>query len=53
MLKKVAIYLLPLLLAGGSRPWQGKPQRIPGRIQCEYYDEGGGGRGRPLLHKIG
>lgn len=43
MLNKVVIYLLPLVLAGASRPWQGKPQHIPGRIQCEFYDEGGEG----------
>lgn len=26
-----------------SRPWKGKPQAIPGRIECELYDEGGEG----------
>jgi len=26
-----------------SRPWQGRPQRIPGRVECELYDEGGEG----------
>jgi hypothetical protein len=24
-------------------PWQGKPQSIPGRVQCELYDTGGEG----------
>src|SRR6201746_447576 len=24
-----------------GRPWQGKTQQIPGKIECEYYDEGG------------
>lgn len=27
----------------GTRPWLGTPQRIPGRVQCELYDEGGEG----------
>ncbi|MBS1661851.1 MAG: carbohydrate-binding protein [Bacteroidetes bacterium] len=26
-----------------STPWQGKPQEIPGRVECELYDEGGEG----------
>lgn len=43
MFNKAIIGLLLALLAGGSRPWQGKPQHIPGRIQCELYDEGGDG----------
>jgi hypothetical protein len=24
-------------------PWQGKPQQIPGRVECEFYDLGGEG----------
>lgn len=26
-----------------GKPWQGKLQSIPGRIECEWYDEGGEG----------
>jgi hypothetical protein len=26
-----------------GKPWQNKPQRIPGKIECEYYDLGGEG----------
>jgi len=26
-----------------GRPWQNKAQKIPGRIECEYYNEGGEG----------
>ncbi|WP_426667158.1 carbohydrate-binding protein [Mucilaginibacter sp. McL0603] len=26
-----------------GKPWQNKTQQIPGRIECEYYDEGGEG----------
>jgi len=26
-----------------GHPWQNKKQEIPGRVQCEYYDEGGEG----------
>ena len=43
MFNKITLCLLLTLFAGGSRPWQGKPQQIPGRVQCELYDEGGEG----------
>ncbi|MEN2399095.1 carbohydrate-binding protein [Flavobacterium sp. MC2016-06] len=26
-----------------GKPWQGKPQQIPGKVECELYDEGGEG----------
>lgn len=26
-----------------GKPWQNKMQQIPGKIECEYYDEGGEG----------
>ena len=26
-----------------GKPWQGKMQQLPGRLGCEYYDEGGEG----------
>src|ERR1700761_6341600 len=26
-----------------GKPWQNKAQQIPGRMECEYYDEGGEG----------
>ena len=26
-----------------GKPWKGVPQLIPGRVQCEFYDEGGEG----------
>ncbi|MCR8556839.1 carbohydrate-binding protein [Mucilaginibacter sp. BJC16-A38] len=26
-----------------GKPWQGKPQHIPGKIECEFYDLGGEG----------
>ncbi len=26
-----------------GKPWQNKSQSIPGRVQCEFYDEGGEG----------
>jgi hypothetical protein len=26
-----------------GKPWQNKPQHIPGKIECEYYDLGGEG----------
>ncbi|HEX8019580.1 carbohydrate-binding protein [Mucilaginibacter sp.] len=26
-----------------GKPWQGKMQQLPGRLECEYYDEGGEG----------
>src|SRR5882724_2725202 len=25
----------------GTKPWNGAPQLIPGRVQCEFYDIGG------------
>jgi hypothetical protein len=24
-----------------GRPWQNKPQQIPGKVECEYYNQGG------------
>jgi hypothetical protein len=27
----------------GSKPWKGSPQVLPGRVECELYDEGGEG----------
>ncbi|HZE83971.1 MAG TPA: carbohydrate-binding protein [Puia sp.] len=27
----------------GTKPWNGAPQLIPGRVQCEFYDIGGEG----------
>lgn len=26
-----------------GKPWQGKPQRIPGKVECEFYNTGGEG----------
>ncbi|UOE46370.1 carbohydrate-binding protein [Mucilaginibacter sp. SMC90] len=26
-----------------GKPWQGKMQQLPGRLECEYYDQGGEG----------
>ena len=26
-----------------GKPWQGKPQHLPGKIECEFYDLGGDG----------
>lgn len=26
-----------------GKPWQGTPQQIPGKIECEYYNQGGQG----------
>lgn len=26
-----------------GKPWQGKMQQLPGKLECEYYDEGGEG----------
>jgi len=26
-----------------GKPWQNKIQQIPGRVECEYYNEGGEG----------
>lgn len=39
------LFYLPLATHAWTqtRPWQGKPQHIPGRVQCEFYDEGGEG----------
>jgi hypothetical protein len=30
-------------IANLGKPWQNKPQPIPGKIECEYYDLGGEG----------
>jgi hypothetical protein len=27
----------------GGKPWQNKPQQIPGRLECEFYNTGGEG----------
>jgi len=51
-MKRILIYLSLLLLAScaayyktanAGKPWQGKLQQIPGRIECELYNEGGEG----------
>jgi hypothetical protein len=36
-------YFLNFQTAYSGKPWQNKMQQIPGRIECEYYDEGGEG----------
>lgn len=28
-----------------GRPWNSRPQKIPGKLQCEWYDQGGEGVG--------
>ena len=47
--KTLAISLVCLVVSSrafgqpGTKPWKGVPQVIPGRIECEWYDEGGEG----------
>jgi hypothetical protein len=36
-------YFLNFQNTYSGKPWQNKIQQIPGRIECEYYDEGGEG----------
>lgn len=31
------------IAANSGKPWQNKPQHIPGKIECEFYDLGGEG----------
>jgi hypothetical protein len=31
------------LLVNTGKAYQNKPQKIPGRIECEYYNQGGEG----------
>ncbi|WP_208645519.1 carbohydrate-binding protein [Mucilaginibacter endophyticus] len=38
-----AIILCAFILNHTGKPWQGKMQQLPGRLECEYYDEGGEG----------
>jgi hypothetical protein len=38
-----AIYFLSSFITNKNEPWQNKPQQIPGRIECEFYDVGGEG----------
>jgi hypothetical protein len=42
------LFLLPLLLVfpqckNAGRAWNDSTQQIPGKIQCEFYDQGGEG----------
>jgi hypothetical protein len=30
-------------ITNSGKPWQNKPQQIPGKMQCEYYNTGGEG----------
>src|ERR1700741_5403098 len=30
-------------MVNAGKPYQNKPQQIPGRVECEYYNEGGEG----------
>jgi len=39
----VAIILCAFILNNAGKPWQGKLQQLPGRLECEYYNEGGEG----------
>lgn len=39
----LALLLSSFYFKQTSNPWKGKPQVIPGRIECELYDEGGAG----------
>jgi len=39
----VAIISCAFILNNTGKPWQGKMQQLPGRLECEYYDEGGEG----------
>jgi hypothetical protein len=50
IVRRILLAWVVFLLAGvnsfgqaGTRPWKGSPQVIPGRVQCELYDEGGEG----------
>ena len=51
MMKNIILSLLLLLLVSFTtvsilqqgQPWNGKPQLVPGRIECEWYDKGGEG----------
>jgi len=37
----VAIISCAFILNNTGKAWQGKMQQLPGRLECEYYDEGG------------
>ena len=39
----LCLYSFNYQAAYKGKPWQNKAQQIPGRIECEYYDEGGEG----------
>src|SRR5579872_3827774 len=43
LLASVFICVSNSKILGQSTPWQNKIQQIPGRIEFEYYDEGGEG----------
>jgi hypothetical protein len=30
-------------VTNAGKPWQGKPQQIPGKVECEFYNTGGEG----------
>jgi hypothetical protein len=41
----LAAFILPAMVSATIQPgpWKNKKQQIPGRIECEWYDEGGEG----------
>src|SRR5579864_7232683 len=43
LLNSVLICAFSPKLNGQSAPWQNTMQQVPGRIEFEYYDEGGEG----------
>lgn len=39
----VILFSCAFILNDAGKPWQGKMQQLPGKLECEYYDEGGEG----------
>ncbi|SEM58170.1 Carbohydrate binding module (family 6) [Mucilaginibacter gossypiicola] len=43
VLTATALILSAFIYKNTGKPWHGKMQQLPGRLECEYYDEGGEG----------
>jgi hypothetical protein len=41
MITAAALVLCGFIYKNIGKPWQGKMQQLPGRLECEYYNEGG------------
>jgi hypothetical protein len=39
----IALISCAFIYKNAGKAWQGKMQQLPGRLECEYYDEGGEG----------